>query len=116
MLKAATKSGGLIAIDTPNLVRYWNRKYLAEGKTIFQSIEDQFECTPPWEGHHREYTAEELSWMLERVGCTKVEVKHFDYNMLQFSYIDRPHIECLEACINDPSMCDTILAVGHVTR
>jgi 2-polyprenyl-3-methyl-5-hydroxy-6-metoxy-1,4-benzoquinol methylase len=110
----ATRPGGYVTIDTPNLARYWNRRYLSEGKTIFQSIQDQFECIPPWEGHHREYTGDELAWMLERVGCTDVQVKRFDYNMLQFSYIDRPHLECLEACINTPEMGDMILAIGRI--
>ncbi len=54
--------------------------------------------------------------MLGRIGCKDVRGRFFDYNMLQFDYIDRPHIECLEACINDPSMSDTILAVGRVMR
>jgi 2-polyprenyl-3-methyl-5-hydroxy-6-metoxy-1,4-benzoquinol methylase len=114
MLKTMTKPCGQIAIDTPNLTRFWTRKWLTHGKTIFQRLEDQFECTPPWEGHHREYTGDELVWMLDRIGCEDIVVKRFDYNMLQFDVIDASHIECLEQCINDHSIGDTILAVGSL--
>jgi 2-polyprenyl-3-methyl-5-hydroxy-6-metoxy-1,4-benzoquinol methylase len=114
MLKAAVRPGGLLAIDTPNLTRFWTRKWLNEGKTIFQNLEDQFECIPPWEGHHREYTGDELVWMLDRIGLKDIILKHVDYNMLQFEVIDAPHIECLERCINDPSIGDTLLAVGRL--
>ena len=114
MLKDATKRGGLLGIDTPNVARFWARKWLNEGKTIFQNLEDQFECTPPWEGHHREYTGSELVWMLQQIGCKDVELKRFDYNMLQFQVINAQHIECLEQCINDPAIGDTILAIGRV--
>jgi hypothetical protein len=49
-----------------------------------QPVEDQYLCEPPWEGHHREYTARELRWMLERIACEEVDVEFLDYNMLQF--------------------------------
>lgn len=112
-LLAKLKPGGLLALDTPNLTRFWNRQWMAEGKTIFQALDQQFECEPPWEGHHREFTADEMRWMLERVGCQDVGLKLFDYNMLQFAEIDRPHIACLESMMRDPSFADTILAYGR---
>ena len=65
-LYGAVRPGGLLLLDTPNVARYWNRRALAMGETIFQPVEYQFLSEPPWEGHHREYTAGELRWMLER--------------------------------------------------
>ncbi len=112
-LFGAVRAGGLLAFDTPNLGRYWNRRLLARGETVFQPIEDQFECEPPWEGHHREYTARELDWMLRRVGTEEVEVEFLDYNMLQFEELSAEHIDCLATIIEDPSQSDTLLAAGR---
>jgi SAM-dependent methyltransferase len=107
------RPGGLLLLDTPNLTRYWNRRRLEGGETIFQPLADQYDCEPPWEGHHREYTASELAWMLDRVGCVDVEVEFLDYNMLQFEELSAEHIECLATIIEDPSQSDIILGVGR---
>jgi 2-polyprenyl-3-methyl-5-hydroxy-6-metoxy-1,4-benzoquinol methylase len=110
---ASTVPGGLLALDTPNVARYWNRWKLTRGETVFQDLATQFHCDIPYEGHHREYTPAEMRWMLEQVGCREVEVRLFDYNMLQFQVIDRQHIDCLMAVLTDPTQADTILAVGR---
>jgi len=107
------RPGGVLALDTPNLVRYWNRKRLAAGETIFQPLEMQYPCDPPWEGHHREYTPAEMTWMMGQIGLEGIDLRMLDYNMLQFERIDRPHIECLLACIADPTMADVILVGGR---
>lgn len=109
----AVRPGGLLVLDTPNVARYWNRKVLARGETIFQPLEDQYSCEPPWEGHHREYTAGELRWMLEQVGCEEVEVEFLDYNMLQFEELSAEHTECLAAIVEDPSQSDILLGAGR---
>jgi ABC-type polysaccharide/polyol phosphate transport system ATPase subunit/2-polyprenyl-3-methyl-5-hydroxy-6-metoxy-1,4-benzoquinol methylase len=109
----AVRPGGLLLLDTPNVVRYWNRRALQGGNTIFQPLEDQYGCEPPWEGHHREYTAHELAWMLEQVGCDEIEVEFLDYNMLQFEELSAEHTECLAAIVEDPGQSDTLLAAGR---
>ena len=112
-LYGAVRPGGLLLLDTPNVARYWNRRALERGKTIFQPLEEQYDCEPPWEGHHREYTAAELEWMLQRVGCEDVEVEFVDYNMLQFSELSAEHCVCLARIVEDPSQSDTLLATGR---
>jgi SAM-dependent methyltransferase len=109
----AVHPGGHMVVDTPNLARYWNRRVLERGETIFQPLEDQFACEPPWEGHHREYTASELEWMLRRVGCVDVDVEFVDYNLLQFEELPAEHIECLATIVEEPSQSDIILGVGR---
>ena len=113
-LKHAARPSGIIALDTPNLARYWNRVYLNQGRTIFQPIEYQYHSSIPFEGHHREYVAAEMIWILEQIGCTQVSCRQFDYNMLQFDRIDRPHLNCLEAVLGDLTNADTILVAGTV--
>ena len=112
-LHGAVRPGGLLLLDTPNVARYWNRRALERGETIFQPLEDQYGCEPPWEGHHREFTAAEFEWMLQRVGCEDVEVEFVDYNMLQFSELSAEHCECLARIVEDPSQSDTLLATGR---
>jgi 2-polyprenyl-3-methyl-5-hydroxy-6-metoxy-1,4-benzoquinol methylase len=112
-LFGGARSGGLVVLDTPNVARYWNRRLLERGETIFQPVEDQYLSEPPWEGHHREYTARELRWMLEQVGCEEVEVECFDYNMLQYEELSREHIDCLATIVEDPSQSDTLLTAGR---
>jgi len=106
------RPGGLLLLDTPNLARYWNRRALERGATIFQPLQDQYDCEPPWEGHHREYTPVELDWLLRRVGCVDVEVEFLDYNMLQFDELSSEHAECLAEIVRDPTQSDIILGVG----
>ena len=108
----AVRPGGLLVLDTPNLTRYWNRRAFERGETIFQPLADQYRTDPPWEGHHREFTAAEMKWMLETVGCEDVNVEFLDYNMLQFDELSSEHTECLAAIIEDPSQSDTLLATG----
>ena len=120
-LFSAVRRGGALALDTPNVARYWNRRALERGETIFQPVDEQYLCDPPWEGHHREYTSKELRWMLERVGCDDVDVEFLDYNMLQFEELSAQHVECLATIVEDPSQSDTLLAtcrrpIGRLPR
>jgi 2-polyprenyl-3-methyl-5-hydroxy-6-metoxy-1,4-benzoquinol methylase len=112
-LFGAVRPGGVLLLDTPNVARYWNRQTLERGETIFQPIMDQYDTTIPWEGHHREYTAAELRWLLERVGCVEVEAEWVDYNMLQFEELTIEHTDCLARIVEDPSQSDIVLVSGR---
>jgi 2-polyprenyl-3-methyl-5-hydroxy-6-metoxy-1,4-benzoquinol methylase len=114
LLTDRARPGGLLCLDTPNLTRWWNRLRLCKGETIFQDLKAQYHCEIPYEGHHREYTGDEMVWMMGQLGCADVELTYFDYNMFQFRTIDRPHIECLLSLVRDPSLSDTILVCGRL--
>jgi 2-polyprenyl-3-methyl-5-hydroxy-6-metoxy-1,4-benzoquinol methylase len=114
MLASHVRPGGVLALDTPNIARYWNRRRLEEGLSIHQSLENQFFSDIPYEGHHREYTAAEMAWMLEQVGCHDVRTTLFDYNLLQFQELSTEHIEALLAMTVDPTLADTVLIAGVV--
>ena len=114
MLAARVREGGVLAIDTPNIARYWNRRLLSRGISIHQDIKAQFDCDPPYEGHHREYTADELVWMMCRIGCKAIQTRLFDYNLLQFDRLEKPHDEALLQITVDPAQADTILAAGRI--
>jgi hypothetical protein len=78
-------------------------------------VEDLFFADIPYEGHHREYTAAEMKWMLERMGCRDVRTTLFDYNLLQFAELSVEHIDALLAIAVDPTLADTVLAKGVVS-
>jgi len=114
VLASHVRPGGVIALDTPNIARYWNRKQLAEGLSIHQSLENQFFCEIPYEGHHREYTAAEMAWILEQVGCRDIRTTLFDYNLLQFSELSSEHVDALLAMTVDPTLADMVLVAGLI--
>lgn len=106
--------GGVLALDTPNIASYWKRKALAQGLSIHQPIENQFFCAIPYEGHHREYTAAEMEWMLQQVGCRRIRTSLFDYNLLQFDTLSREHLDALLEISLDATLADTVLVAGTV--
>ncbi len=114
MLKDHIRPGGIVAMDTPNVARWWNVQHLSEGQTVFQDLSSQFHCTIPYEGHHREYTGAEIEWMLNEMGFEGTKIDYFDFNLLQFQEVDRPHIRCFLDVVTNPKVADTILASGKV--
>jgi SAM-dependent methyltransferase len=113
-LRRHVRKGGLLILDTPNLVKYWNRVGLSRGRSMFMDLKSQYYSQVPFEGHHREYTGEEVRWMLEQIGCSDIRVQYLESNIFQFESIDRPHLECLLAIVQDPTQADTILASALV--
>ena len=75
---------------------------------------NDFNTSIPYGGHHREYTGDELIWIMKNIGCTDVKLKRFDYNLFQFSSISSVHLKCLEEIISNPTKSDTILSVGRI--
>ncbi len=110
------KPGGLLALDTPNLTRYWHRVNINNDLTVFQNLDKHFNTSIPYGGHHREFTGKELVWMMEEIGCSDVLLKRFDYNLFQFESISGIHKRSLEEIIIDTSKADTILTVGRVNK
>jgi 2-polyprenyl-3-methyl-5-hydroxy-6-metoxy-1,4-benzoquinol methylase len=114
MLVSHVRPGGLLALDTPNIARYWNRRQLNAGLSIHQDLKVQFACDIPYEGHHREYTVAEVVWMLEQSGCHEVRTALYDYNLLQFDEIGGDHLDALLKISVDPGHADLIIALARV--
>jgi 2-polyprenyl-3-methyl-5-hydroxy-6-metoxy-1,4-benzoquinol methylase len=111
-LLSHVKHGGVLAVDTPNLARYWAREDLKMGKSIFQDIKEQYFCDIPFKDHHREYTQSEMEWIFNQLPLENITSKMFDYNQFQFESIDKNHIDCIIQFIKDTSYADTILVGG----
>lgn len=112
MLRGVTKPGGILALDTPNLVNYWNRMKFAAGESVFAPIAVQYHSPLPFQGHHREYTVEEVEYMLRQIGGTDVHIETFDYNCLQFETLTRNHIDYVLSMLGDPKLAGIILATA----
>ena len=73
--------GGLLILDTPNLAYLYTRHALMRGESVFPDIRVQFHTELPFEGHHREYTRDEVAWMLNEVGLSVIETELFNYSI-----------------------------------
>ena len=114
-LCACVAQDGFIAVDTPNLVRWWNREAFRQGESIFQDLGQRYWGEPPYRGHHMEFTPHQVAWMLEQAGCSGVEIRMLNYNPVQWDQIVAgPHADALVATVDDPSLADTILAIGQL--
>lgn len=105
--------GGLLLLDTPNLAYLYHRLALAEGRSIFTPIETQFYTEIPFEGHHREYTTDEVRWLLEASGHRVVSLETFNYSYYALEELagdDAAHFCAMKA---DPSLRELILAVSR---
>jgi 2-polyprenyl-3-methyl-5-hydroxy-6-metoxy-1,4-benzoquinol methylase len=75
------RPGGLLVLDTPNLGYLYKRLALLDGQTIFCPIPLQFHTEVPFEGHHREFTIDEVRWMLDQAGDDLLQLETFNYSM-----------------------------------
>jgi 2-polyprenyl-3-methyl-5-hydroxy-6-metoxy-1,4-benzoquinol methylase len=79
-LAKVLKPGGLLIMDTPNLAQLANRQRLARGEPVMTPIAIQFHAAIPFEGHHREYTADEMAWMIQAAGLDLAALDLFNYS------------------------------------
>jgi 2-polyprenyl-3-methyl-5-hydroxy-6-metoxy-1,4-benzoquinol methylase len=119
MLEALTrvlKPGGLLVLDTPNLAYLYRREALAQGRSIFPPIADQFLTEPPFEGHHREYTTAEVRWMLEQSGYEAITVETFDFSVYALGTLEGETLEKYRRTQADPELRELILASSRKPR
>lgn len=107
------KPGGHLMLDTPNIAYIYRREAAAAGLSVHPSIKHQFDTELPFEGHHREYTCNEIHWMLERVGLEILEDEVFNYSLYhqkELTGADAAHFEKMRT---DPSLREVIFCVAH---
>jgi 2-polyprenyl-3-methyl-5-hydroxy-6-metoxy-1,4-benzoquinol methylase len=79
--RSALTRGGWLLLDTPNLAYLYTRERLSRGESIFAPIALQYHTDRPFEGHHREFVAGEVEWMLNESGFAESAVVTFNYSM-----------------------------------
>jgi 2-polyprenyl-3-methyl-5-hydroxy-6-metoxy-1,4-benzoquinol methylase len=107
------KPGGLLAIDTPNHAYQFQRQRLAEGHSVYAPLENQFETNIPFEGHHREYTPDEMRWMMQRIGYSHIEVEMFNYSIYGLAELRGADLGNFLAMEEDPTRREIILITAR---
>jgi SAM-dependent methyltransferase len=107
------KPGGSIVLDTPNIAYLYNRERLARGESIMPPLASQFDCDPPFEGHHREYTMDEVRWMLERTAFEHVVVDAFNYSLFALETLQGLDLELYRRMMADPTAREVIFATAR---
>jgi len=111
-LDRALRPGGLLVIDTPNLVHLYNRQKFARGETVLADIQAQYETELPFEGHHREYTMPALVWMLRRIGHQSISVEAFNYSSYALGTLFARDVHNHWNMVRDPAMREYLMTVS----
>jgi len=111
-LNRVLRPGGLLVIDTPNLVHLYNRQKFARGETVLADIQAQYETELPFEGHHREYTIPELVWMLRRIGHAQISVEAFNYSSYALGTLFSRDVHNHWNMVRDPTMREYLMTVS----
>jgi SAM-dependent methyltransferase len=105
-------AGGVLVIDTPNLVHLYNRQKFARGETVLADIQAQYETELPFEGHHREYTIPELVWLLRRIGHERISVEAFNYSSYALATLSSRDVYNHWNMVRDPTMREYLMTVS----
>ena len=112
-LTAALKPGGVLVLDTPNLAYLYKRLALLEGQSIFAPISQQYFTELPFEGHHREYTCDELRWLLDTAGHEILSIETFNYSVFAQTQLTGDPLVYYRAMEADPSLRELIASVSR---
>jgi len=111
-LNRVLKPGGVLLIDTPNLVHLYNRQKFARGETVLADIQAQYDTELPFEGHHREYTIPELVWMLRRLGHRQISVEAFNYSSYALGTLSARDVLNHWNMVRDPTTREYLMTVS----
>jgi 2-polyprenyl-3-methyl-5-hydroxy-6-metoxy-1,4-benzoquinol methylase len=107
------KPGGVLVLDTPNHAYLANRQKLARGDSVMPNIEFQYLTAGVFEGHHREYTASEVLWMLRQLGHSDISIEMFNYSEYGLpSLAERDLLNHWET-MRDPGLREIIMTVSR---
>jgi len=107
------KNEGWFLLDTPNLAYIYNRQKLAKGESVFVPINIQYYTEIPFDGHHREYTSDEITWMLQTMGQEEISIEAFFYSPYSIEYLCGKDLENFILMMEDPSSQEVLLTVSQ---
>lgn len=107
------KPSGLLLLDTPNIAYLYNRQRLARGRSIMPPIEAQYFTELPFEGHHREYTVDEIRWMLAQLGHDVLSIETFNYSIYTLGRLIGDDLKNFREMERDSEMREVILAISR---
>lgn len=107
------KPGGWLILDTPNLGYLYKRQQLQRGESVYCPLELQYETELPFEGHHREFTVQEVRWMLDRLAHQNVHLETFLYSFYGLKALYGNDLDCYRIMQNDPEKREIILTASQ---
>jgi 2-polyprenyl-3-methyl-5-hydroxy-6-metoxy-1,4-benzoquinol methylase len=113
LLHDCLKDGGCLILDTPNLAYLYRREALARGESVFPTIETQFDSTLPFEGHHREFTQDEVRWMLCKTSFEVLDEDLFNYSLYGVDRLTGEDVRRFEEMRVDPLRREIIFACAQ---
>jgi len=112
-LDRVLRPGGWLALDTPNLAYAYTRQKLARGESIFCPIEAQYDSALPFEGHHREYTIDEVRWLLAQRRHTPIDIETFNYSQFALPRLAGAQVLLHREMEKDPGAREIILSLSR---
>lgn len=107
------RPGGLLILDTPNQAYIYKRKRLMRGESIFPDIRTQYYSEVPFAGHHREYTASEVSWLLAQIDHEVLSTEMLSVSLYSLEFLAGEDLENYHIMESDPSTRELILTVSR---
>lgn len=114
-LSSVLKEGGHLILETPNLAYIYNRQKLLAGHTIYPPLKSQYYTQIPFEGHHREYTIEELRWILKKNQFQEVSLQTYIYSLYQLPHINGIDLLNYMKMKSDPTLRELIITLAKKT-
>jgi 2-polyprenyl-3-methyl-5-hydroxy-6-metoxy-1,4-benzoquinol methylase len=105
--------GGCLVIETPNIAYLYRRQSLARGESVMPDIAVQYHANVPFEGHHREYTPQELVWMLGQIGHVDLHVQAYLFSLYELGTLAGRDLENFKAMVADPGMRELLLTASR---
>ncbi|MDP1571594.1 MAG: class I SAM-dependent methyltransferase [Vicinamibacterales bacterium] len=105
--------GGVLVMDTPNLVHLYNRQKFARGESVMPDLPTFYFGDPPFEGHHREYTADEMVWMLKEAGHEGITVELYNYSTYGTPSLQGRDVYNHWATVRAPELREVIMTVSQ---
>ena len=112
-LDRVLKSGGVLLMDTPNLAQLFNRQKLARGEAVMTPLAIQYHATVPFEGHHREYTLDEMIWMVQELGHEVLAAETFNYSTYGHKTLKARDVTNHWRTVANPTMRELILIASR---
>lgn len=112
-LDRVLKPGGCLVLDTPNLAHVYKRQALARGESVWPPIAAQFHSPVPYEGHHREYTASELAWMLNETGHELTAIELYNYSVFGQPQLSGRDVDNFWRTVREPALREYITTTSR---
>ncbi|NEQ64621.1 MAG: methyltransferase domain-containing protein [Symploca sp. SIO2D2] len=110
------KPDGILVIDTPNLSYVYNRRKIMRGESALTPIEFQYNTELPFQGHHREYTINEIGWLLSQINQKILDYRLFNYSYYGIDYISGYDLENYKLMQKYPELREYILVVSQKNK